>query len=163
MLGGHVAKAAVHSQLHGQGRVRAERGDVVVGVDDLHFAVGLDVGRGDLALSGGLDIYGLRRVAQQAGNDALYVQNDLGNVLGHAGDGGKLMQYASDLDPGHRKAGQRGEKHAAKRVAKCRAVATFQRLNDELAVGLVRRGFDGLDTRPFYFDHVVPSFKMSAP
>lgn len=65
---------------------------------DLNLRVRLVVAGGDFALAGGFDIDGLGSVAVKTGDDALHVENDLGHILGHAGDGGKLMLDAGDLD-----------------------------------------------------------------
>ena len=106
-----------YGELHGKGSVRAQGGDVVLGIEDLHLAVCLDVPRGDFALAGGLDIDRLGRIAVQTGDNALHVQYDLGDILGDAGDGGELMLDAGDLDAGDRRSGQGGEKHTPQGVA----------------------------------------------
>ena len=66
-----------------------------------------------------------------------------------------IMLDAGDLDTGDSRAGQRGQEDPAQRVTKGRAVATLKRFNDILAVGTVGRCLDALDTRLFYFDHIV--------
>ncbi len=49
--------------------------------------------------------------------------------------GGELVHRAVDLDGGDGGAFQRGEQHAAQRVADGVAVTGFKRLGDELGVG----------------------------
>ena len=65
----------------------------------------------------------------------LQVQHDVGDVLDHAVDGGEFVHRAVDLDRGDGGAFERGEEHAAERVADGVAVAGFKRLGDELGVG----------------------------
>ena len=148
-----------NGQLHGKRAVRTQRGDVMLGIEDLNLRIRLDVAGGDFALAGGFDIDGLGSVAVKTGDDALHVENDLGHILGHAGDGGKLMLDAGDLDLRDRRSGQGGEENTPQGVAQGRAIAALQRFDNEFAVGCFRRIFDALDTRLFYFDHVVPSLR----
>ena len=82
---------------------------------------------------------GLVRV--QAQTDLLKIQNDVGNVLQHAVDGGKLMLHAGDF---HRDKGrplQGGQKDAPHGVADGGAVAPLQRLANKLAVRAAGRLF----------------------
>ena len=65
------------------------------------------------------------------------------------------MLDASDLDAGAGSAGERREKYPAKRVTKCCAVATLQRLYDVLTIRAVGWSFDALDARLLNFDHIV--------
>ena len=66
-----------------------------VRIETLDLAVCLDVAGGDFTFAGGVDEDGLRALAVQSGNDLLYIQNDLRNVLLNAGDCGKLVFYAA--------------------------------------------------------------------
>ncbi len=106
-------------------------------VQDLHVGISLDVAGGDFALSGGLNVDRLILLAVELGNDALDVEDDLGHVLLDAGDGGKLMLDAGDLDRGHRGARQGGQQDPPQGVAQGGAVASLQGLHDILAIGVV--------------------------
>ena len=67
-----------------------------------------------------------------AGDDeALDVQDDLGDVFLDTGNGAELVQNAVDADARDGSAGDRGEQGAAKRVAEGVAEAGLQRLDDE--------------------------------
>ena len=65
----------------------------------------------------------------------LEVQDDVGDILDDALDGGELVHRALDLDGGDGGAFQRGKEHAAKGVADGVAVTGFKGLGDELGVG----------------------------
>ena len=139
---------------HGERAVRPERGNVQFGIENLHVGIRADVARSDLTLAGGLEIDGLGAVAVEAGDDALDVENDLGHVLGHAGDRGELVLHAIDADRGRSSAGERGEQDSAKGVPERRAVTALQRLDHILAVGSVLGGFDAFNARLLNFNHV---------
>ena len=64
---------------------------VEIRVQDLHLAVGLNVSGSDLALAGGLNVDRFDLLGVELGNDGLHIEDDLGHVLLHAGDGGKFM------------------------------------------------------------------------
>ena len=67
--------------------------------------------------------------------DLLEVQDDVGDILDDAVDGGELVHRAIDLDGADGGAFEGGEEHAAERVADGVPVAGFKRLGDELGVG----------------------------
>ncbi len=60
--------------------------------------------------------------------DRLDVEDDVGDVLAHARDRRELVQHAVDLDGGHGRALERGQQHAAQRVAERHAEAALERL-----------------------------------
>ena len=62
------------------------------------------------------------------------VQDDVGHVFNHAVEGGKFVHRAIDFDRGDGRAFERGEQHAAERVADGVAVTGFKRLSDEFGV-----------------------------
>jgi hypothetical protein len=66
-----------------------------------------------------------------AQRDLLHVEHDVGNVLADARYGRELMQNALDLNRGDRRALQRREQHAPKRVAESQSEAALQRLSDD--------------------------------
>ncbi len=124
-----------------------------IGIEDLHLAVGLNVTGGDFALAVGLDIHRLDPLAVQLGDDSLDVENDLGHVLLHAGDGAELMLHPGDLDGGDCRTGQRGEQHPAKGVAQSGAVAPLQRLHHILAIAGIAGILHTLNAGLFDFNH----------
>ena len=70
----------------------------MVGVEDLHLAVGLDIAGSNHTFAGGFDVDRLGALAVEFGNDALYVQDNLGYILFHTGDRAELMLNACNLD-----------------------------------------------------------------
>ena len=154
-VGGDIAPAVRQSQLHRQTGLRAQSGNVQVGIQDLHIGVRLDIAGSDLALAGGLDMDRLHALAVQLGDDALHVEDDLGHVLLDAGDGGKLMLYPGDLDRSHRSAGQGGQQDPPQRVAQSGAITPLQRLHHVLAVGGVTGIFNTFNAGLFNFYHLL--------
>ena len=88
-----------------------------LGIENLNFAVCLDVTGAYLPLAHGLNIDGLGTLAVQLRDDALDVQYDLGNIFLDAGDGGKLMLDTCDLDGSSRGAGQRRKQNSSQAIA----------------------------------------------
>ena len=101
-----VASAVGERDLHGERTVRAEAGDVQLGVEDLDLTVCLDVAGSDFTLACRFNINGLRAVAVQARDDALHVQHDLRDVFLDAGNRRKLVLHAGDPDGRRGSAGQ---------------------------------------------------------
>ena len=134
LISGNIASAMVENKLHIQSAVRSKCCNRLLGVEDLHLSVCLDVAGGDKSFAGGFNVDGFGAGAVQAGDDALNIQNDLRHVLFHAGDGGKLMLYTGNFDAGAGGSGERRKEYPAKRVTKCSAIAALQRLNDVFAI-----------------------------
>jgi hypothetical protein len=63
--------------------------------------------------------------------DFLDVEDDVGHVLPHPGDGGELMQHAVDLHRGDRRTLERRQKHAPQRVAQRHPEAALERLGHQ--------------------------------
>ena len=154
-VGRDIAAAVGQSQLHAQGGVGTQSGNVQLGVEDLHIGVTLDVAGSDLALAAGLNVNRLVLLAVELGDNALDVQDDLGHVLFDAGDGGKLMLDAGDLDGGHRGARQRGQQDPAQGVAQGGAVTALQGLHHILAVGSVTGIFHTINAGLLDFYHML--------
>ncbi len=112
-----VAAATLDRQLQLEAR------GVVQGRDDEVRVVDLDAGRsGDVRcgdLTGTLLAQVRRdRLVVLAGDDqALDVEDDLGDVFLDTGNGAELVEDAVDADAGDSRAGDRGEERAAQRVA----------------------------------------------
>ena len=141
LLGRPVAATAADRQVDLELGLLLERGDVRVRVEDLDAGGQVDVLGGDLAGAGDdqrrLD---LGRVGVHPADDALEVEDDVGDVLLDAPDRRELVRDALDPHAGDRRAGQRGEQHTAQRVAERVAEAPVERLDRERAAVLV----DGL-------------------
>ena len=105
------------------------------GIHQLDVLVELDIGGGHFAFLVGGEQQGLRIAGVGFEQNLLQVQNDVGDVFHHAVDGGEFVHRAVDFDRGDGGAFQRGEQHAAERVADGVAVTGFKRLGDEFGVG----------------------------
>ena len=114
---GDIALALLEHQLHGELRPFRQGGNVHTGVQHLHLGGSGDGASGDLAfaLCGNLHPHGF--VAVELGGQSLDVQDDLGDVLLHTGDGGELVLDAIDLHGRHGHARKRGEQHPSQAVA----------------------------------------------
>ncbi len=163
----HVAASAAdgHDQLELPlvGEVR----DLEVGVEDLEVGRQLHVRRRHrsrpLLLEPHLD---LGRLAVQAADEVLEVEQDVGDVFAHARQRRELVGDALEL---HRRDGcalERREQHAAQRVAERVAEATVERLDREDAALLVDLFVDdarGLELHEAGTGcHVSPSFLVRA-
>ncbi len=142
---GQVALAAVDRQVDRETTLGVDRGDVLVGVEDLDASYDLDVGRGDLLGPGRLETDRHRLLELRIENHVLQVQDDVGDVLDDPGDGVELVEGFVEADLGDRGAGDGRQQGAAKRVAERVTEAGLERGDREpLAVlGLLIDGFDG--------------------
>ena len=130
-LGRHVTLAGVDRELHADLRALVERADHVVGVEDRDVTHRLDVARRDGARALLAHDHALGSVALHLDGDFLDVEDDVGDILAHAGDRGEFVQHAVDLYRGHRGAAQRRQEHATQRIAERQAEAALERLGDE--------------------------------
>src|SRR5215471_12601399 len=136
-VGGNVALAALHRQLHPQVTAVGQRADVQVRVHDLDVRGRLDLG--GVHLRRALDVEHQRdRVLREALEaELLEVEDDLGHVFLDMRHRGELVRHALDLDRRDRRAPQRAEQHPAQRVAERGAEPGLEWLDLELAVPIV--------------------------
>ena len=106
-------------------------------IQDLNLAVALDRVSRNLARTLGADLHRFGAVAVQLGGQTLDIEHDLGDILFHTGNGGKLMHNAVDLDGLNGNARQAGKQHTAQAIAQSGAETPFQRLYHEAAVSSV--------------------------
>ena len=109
---------------------------MLLGIDQLEVLVQFDVAGGDFAFLVDGEEEGLRLARMGAKEHLLEVQDDVGDILDHAFDGGEFVLGAIDLDGGDGGAFQGGEEDAAQGVADGVAVAGFKRFGDEFGVGI---------------------------
>ncbi len=133
-VGGDVTAPAFQAHFHVQLPAFADGRDVDVLVENFHVAIGFDHARGDDARLIRAQVDGLGAIAAELERDLLQVQDDVGRILHHAGDGLELVQHALDLDGRDGGAFDRRQHDAAQRVADGGAKATFERLRPEHAV-----------------------------
>src|SRR6185295_16085706 len=138
LVGRRVAPAATDRQVDLELRFLLQRRDWRLGVEDLNAGGQVDVLRLDLAGAGG-DQRGLDLVSVgvHADDEVLEVEDDVGDVLLDAGDGGELVGNALDANAGDGGAAQRGEQDAAEAVAERVAEALVERLDGEGAAAIV--------------------------
>src|SRR5262249_15493288 len=98
--------------------------------------VGGDVGRLDDAALVLVDANDLRLVARVFDDETLDVEDDVGDILDNAGDGGDLVLNALDLDARDGAALEAGKEDTPQAVADGDAEAALERLGVELAVGV---------------------------
>ncbi|MPM24657.1 hypothetical protein SDC9_71140 [bioreactor metagenome] len=133
----HVAAAALDHELHVDGTVTVERGDVQVGVVHLDTGRRLDVGGSDLTGTGLAQVHDHRLVLLRGEHEALQIEDDLGDVLDDTREGGELVQVAVDLDAGQGSTGDRGQQRTTQRVAEGVTEAGLEGLDDEPRTVLV--------------------------
>src|SRR5436189_448728 len=131
-LGRDVAAAAPDRQRHLELALVGQVRDLEIGIEDLELRRSLDVLRCDGAYTPLRETYfDLGRVAVQAGDQVLEVEEDVGHVLPDARQRRELVRDALDLHRGDRSALERREQHAAPRVAERVAEAAIERLDLE--------------------------------
>src|SRR5690606_38230533 len=127
-----VAEAALDLQPHVDRGVLGQVADHVVGVEHLDVVVGLDVGGGNRARAGFGQAQAGGLAGAHADGDVLEVEQHLQHVFLQALDGAVFMQHAVDLDLGDGETGDGRQQNAAQGVAERVAVATLQRLDQDL-------------------------------
>ena len=127
-----VAAAATDRERDLELALLGEVRDLELRVEDLELGGRLDVGgrHGSRALLLEADL-DLGRLAVQAADQVLQVEDDVGDVLADARQRRELVRDALDLHRGHGGALERGEQHAAQRVAERVAEAAVERLDHE--------------------------------
>jgi hypothetical protein len=98
----NVAAAVLHAHLQLQLAALAHRGDVDALVQHREIGVFLDHGRGHDAGLLRVERDGLGLIGVQLQRHLLQIEDDVGGVLHHAGDGAELVQHALDLHGGNR-------------------------------------------------------------
>ena len=137
-LGGHVAATTPDRHRQLELALVRERRDLEIRVQDLEVGRRLDVSGSDLARPPLVEPHlDLGRLALEADDHVLELQDDVGHVLLHARKGRELVRGSLELDRGDGGALQRGEQHAAQRVAERVAEAAIEGLDREQAALLV--------------------------
>ena len=147
---------------HVQAGAVVQRGDVKVGVDDLHFVVRLDVSAREITGADHVDLDLFRAVREELERQFLEVENQLRDIFLHAGNRRKLMLNALDTDARRRHAGQAVQQHATQGIAQSLAEAALQRFHHKASELVVFRKLRAFDVRLFKFcDHwVQPSCQV---
>ncbi len=136
-----------------------------VGVVHLDASRRRDVGRGHLTGARLAQVHRDGLVVLGGDDEALEVQDHLGDVLLDALDGRELVEHRVDLDARDRGTGDRREQGATQRVAERVAEAGLQRLDDEprteLVDGLFRQGGALCDEHLFFPFRARPLFDVA--
>jgi hypothetical protein len=133
--------------LHDERDVVSQRGDDVLGIDDLNGLIGDDAGRRYHAALVTVDANGARLLAGVLYDQALDVQNDVGDVLDDARDRADFVLNALDLEARDRASLQAGQQDPAQAIADSHAEAAFERLRVEPAVGVCEGAAVGHEPR----------------
>jgi hypothetical protein len=138
LLGGDVAAAGLHHHLDVERGAGGQSGDVRLGIEDVDVGVGGDVLGPDLPRLGGLEVDRLGMIDVQTKRELLEVEDEVGGVLGRAGDGRELVEHALDADRGDRGTLNARKQNATHGVPDGGAETAFEGLGEETAVGVVR-------------------------
>src|SRR5205807_8888443 len=117
LVGGNIAATTLQPHFHVEASAFADGGNVDVLIEHFHVGIGFDHAAGDFACLIGLEINGLGTFARQLEGHLLQVEDDVGSVFHHAGNGLELVQHAFDLDGGDSGAFDGGKQHAPQAVA----------------------------------------------
>ena len=100
-------------------------------VEHLHTSRRGDVGGSDRTRALLAQIHDHRLVVLTGDDQALDVEDDLGDVFLHTGDRGELVEHAVHAQARHGRTRDAREQGAAQGIAQRVAEARFERLNDE--------------------------------
>ena len=103
----------------------------MIRIEDLDVGADLDVAGLGHAGTFLLQHHALHALGMLADRDLLDVEDDVGDILAHAGDRGELVQHAVDMHRGDRRALKRGKQHAAKRIAEGQPETALERLSHD--------------------------------
>ncbi len=150
-LGRDVPAAAPDRQGHLELALVREVRELQVGIEDLELGRRLDVGRLDHARAalGDVDL-DLRGVAVEQADEALEVEDDVGDVLTDARQRRELVRDPLDLDRGDCRSLEGRQQHPAQRVAERVTEAAVERLDLEDATLLVDLLVDDLRDLKFH-------------
>src|SRR5439155_20713977 len=113
LVGGDIAAAALEAHFHIDLAAFADGGDVHIFVEDLNVGISLDHAGGDDAGLAGAQVQRLGALAVQLEGNLLEVEDDIGSVLNHAGNGLDLVQHAIEYDGGYGHYSYGGDQTAA--------------------------------------------------
>src|SRR5690606_21398744 len=143
-VAGHITTTLLDLDLHFQLAGFGQRGDDVIGINDLDVVRQVDVGGGDdtgaLTTQGQRDFLAVVKLEY----DALQVQQNVDDVFTHARQSGVFVHHAGDLHFGGGVACHGRQQNAAQGIAQCVAITAFERFHDDFRVILAHRfNFDG--------------------
>ena len=101
LVGRDVTAAALETHFHIKLAAFGDGGDVDILVEHFHVAIGFDHARSNNAGLVSLQVDGLGAIAGELEGNLLQVEDDVGGVFHHAGNGLELMQHAFNLHRGH--------------------------------------------------------------
>src|SRR5579872_7471830 len=108
LLCGDVAAPLLDADLHVQPRLLVrQRGDVILGIEQLDIRVGDDIGGGHFPLAARLDAQHFGLIGGELERQSFEVEDDVGDVLDHARYRRELVQHAIDLHVGDGRTRQR--------------------------------------------------------
>ena len=138
-LGGNVTAAHTDAHRHVKLAAVGNRGDDMLGVDQRELGGNLQVRTGHNAGALGRNMSrGLFHVVIESREDqALDVQDDIGDILDNAFGRGELVLHTVDLDGRRLGAVERRQQNATHAVTQRIAVATLQRFHDETRNSIV--------------------------
>jgi hypothetical protein len=129
------AAADFQLELHFEFLLLVERAEVLVRIHQLDVLVQLDIRGGHCAFLVDRQQQGLGIARVRFEQDLFQIQDNFGDILDHAVDGGELMHRPVDFNRGDGGAFQRGKQHPAQGVADRVAVTGFKWFGDKLRIG----------------------------
>jgi len=127
----YIALADIDGQFHVQRGAFVEMADHQIRVHDFDVAGDGNVASLDFGRAGRGKLQTLGIFAFHFQGDLLDVQDDVCHIFANAGQRRKFVQGIFDLDRGNRRTLERGQEHAAQRVAHGQAETTLERLRNE--------------------------------
>ena len=125
--------------LDGQLAAFADGGDVHVAVQHFDVGIGFDLPAQNFAGRVGFEAHGAHALAHHLEGNLLQVEDDIGGVFDHAGNGAEFVRHAFDPHGGDGRAFNRAQQHAPQARADGGSESALERLRGEHAVPVGER------------------------
>ena len=132
-IGRDIAAAALDAHFDVQLAAFADGCDVQISVEHFDVVVGLDLAAHDFARSLDIQTRDAHAFADHLERNLFQVEDDIGGVFDHAGNGAELMRHAIDTHAGDGGAFNGAKQHTAETGADRGSESAFERLCRELA------------------------------
>src|ERR1017187_2362763 len=98
LVGADVSAAALEAHFDGKLAAFADGGQVHIAVEHFDIGIALDLAAADIAGVIHIQAHGFDAIARDLEGDLFQVENDVGGVFDHAGNGAELVFNTLDAD-----------------------------------------------------------------
>ena len=134
---GHIATATFDHHFDFQATLVIERRNVKIRVVDFHTSWRLNGTGSHLTCAFGAQVHHHWLIRVRGNGQPLDIEEYVGNILLHTGDGGKFVQHTVNFDAGHCGPRDGGQQGAAQRIPQGVAKAWFQWFDNKPRAGAI--------------------------